>query len=105
MLRALESQEPLRRYVEVKELIRALEAELQELQPALFDALTEEPEQRCSFAGYEFTVQSRRTWTYSEAIRRDEEELKARKRYEERAGIAEPAKVTGYVLMKALEKA
>ena len=36
---------------------------------------------------------------------RNEEELKARKKYEEKAGIAEPAKVTGYVQMKALEKA
>lgn len=70
-------------------------------QPILFDALTEESEGRCCYSGYEFTVQYRRTWTYSEQVCRDEEELKARKKWEERSGIAERDRVTGYVLMKA----
>jgi hypothetical protein len=101
MLRALDDQQPLERFLALKAEIKRLEEELAELQPLILSALYDEPEQRTTFRGVELSVGMRRTWAYSEAVEKLEDELKALKKHEERAGIAAVSRYTSYVITKA----
>jgi hypothetical protein len=60
----------------------------------------EEPEGTFEYAGFRFELGSRRTYTYSEAVQVLEEELRARKKKEEGAGIAELKRHTAFPIVK-----
>lgn len=100
-LRALDDPQPLERFLELKAEIKRLEEELAALQPLILAALYDEPEQRTTFHGFELTIGTRRTWVYSEAVEKLEDELKALKKHEEQTGLAEVSRYTSYVITKA----
>ena len=72
MLRALDTTDELERYLHLKAEIRRLTDEMKELEPVIFDALTDEPEETCDYLGCRLTVGRRRTYAYSEAARAEE---------------------------------
>lgn len=99
-LRALDDQSKLDRYLEIKAQIKQLEEELDGLKDDIFYALQEEPEQKCTHLGCDLSIQYRNIYEYSEQLRIDEQEIKARKKYEESAGIAAIVRQTGYVVVR-----
>ena len=105
MLRALDTTEPLERYLTLKAEIRRLTDEMKELEPLILDALMDEPEETCDYLGCRLTVQRRRTYAYSERVERMQEELKALKKLEEANGTAEITRHTGFVVVRQLETA
>ena len=104
MLRALDTTEPLDRYLNMKAEIRRLTDEMKELEPLILDALMDEPEETCDYLGCRMTVGRRRTYEYSEVVERRQEELKAMKKLEEANGTAEVVRHTGFVIVTQLKR-
>ena len=100
MLRALDTTDELERYLHLKAEIRRLTDEMKELEPVIFDALTDEPEETCDYLGCRLTVGRRRTYAYSEAVEQRKEELGALKRLEEANGTARLVRHTGFVVVR-----
>jgi hypothetical protein len=63
----------------------------------------EEPDGKFEYAGFRFELGSRSTYMYSEAVQVLEQELRARKKKEERAGIAELKRHTAFPVVRSLE--
>ena len=87
-LRALDTNQPLDRFLEIKALIDALTEELELLKPEITAALWEEPEYKTRYRGCEITLGSRKTYRYSEAVLAMQRDLKALKDYERATGEA-----------------
>ncbi|WP_457651332.1 hypothetical protein [Rhodocaloribacter sp.] len=104
MLRYLDDERPLKRYLEIKAEMKRLEEELRELQPVILAALWEEPDERAEYAGYELTVGARRTYAYSERVETLKKELKALKKQEEQDGTATLIRHTSFVVVRPLKK-
>ena len=102
MLRYLDDEHTLIRYMEIKAEMKRLEAEMRQLQPALLSALWEEPENRTEFGGHELVIGTRKTYAYSPAVEALQDELKALKRREEATGLATVTRHTSYVMCRAL---
>ena len=104
-MRALEDLEPVRRFLELKAEIAERQAELDELKPLIYDALTDEPADfqsaNGSFTcdGFRLTTGTRKTYAYSEQVQALSRELRSLKRAEERDGTAELVRATGYVVV------
>lgn len=105
MLRYLDDEAPLQRYLEIKAEMKRLQAELEELQPLILTALWEEPDQEAFYQGYQLTVGTRRTYQYSEAVAALQKELKSLKKREEQEGTAVLSRHTSFVVVRAEEKA
>ncbi len=103
MLRYLDDEKPLTRYLEIKAELKRLEAELKELQPLILHALWEEPDNRAEYAGYELTIGTRRTYAYSEAVQEMEQTVKELKKEEEQNGEAILTRHTSYVVVRAIK--
>lgn len=97
MLRALESPEPLRRYLACKAEIRALTEEVKALEPLIYDALTDEDDGKAEAFGYALEACVSRTYAYSEAVAELEAEVRRLKAAERAAGTATVERATGYV--------
>lgn len=93
-----------RRYSELKRQIAALDDELRTLQPRILVQLKPLQNARLNTAFGQFTVLRKANWTYSEAVSRLEEQVKARQKQEKADGTAK-ADYTEYVQFKALATA
>ena len=105
MLRYLDDQNLLVRYLELKAEIKRLEAELKEIQPVILAALWEEPDQRAEYSGFDLSVSTRRTYAYSEHVKALQDEVKALKKREEQDGSAVLTKHTSFIVVRSLKKA
>lgn len=103
MLRTLDNPQDLSRYLRLKAERRALDAEIAALEPVIYSALLDEDGATADAAlggtGYTLAVRTRRTWEYSPAVDALADELKALRRYEEKARVAQCVKAAGYVVV------
>ena len=99
MLRSLDNPADLTRYLQFKADRRALDAEIAALEPAIYSALLDEDGATADALGFTLAVRTRRTWEYSPAAQALDAELKALRRYEEKARIAQCMKAAGYVVV------
>lgn len=99
MLRSLDNPEDLTRYLTLKADRRHLDDEIATLEPAIYAALLDEDGSTADALGFTLAVRTRKTWTYSPAVDALADELKALRRYEEKARIAECVKAAGYVVV------
>ena len=102
-LRALDTPEPLERYLRLKAEIRRLTEEMRGLEPVILDALMDEPEEVCDYMGCRLTVRRRRTYEYSERLERMKQELRGLKQQEEANGTATLVRHTGFVVVQVLK--
>ncbi|HMB92992.1 MAG TPA: hypothetical protein VKP65_19235 [Rhodothermales bacterium] len=72
-LRALDTNEPLERYLDLKAQIEHLTDELDAIKPMITAALMDEPEQRTWFRGHEITLGTRKSYAYFRGSRGDGE--------------------------------
>lgn len=63
-LRALDTNEPLERYLDLKAQIEHLTEELDVLRPMITAALMDEPGQQTYFRGHEITLGTRKNYAY-----------------------------------------
>ncbi len=87
-LRALDDDQVLDRYLDVKAEIDRLTRELDGLKPVLTAALWDEPDHRTVHRGYEIALGFRKTYEYSEDVKVMERGVKKAKEYERHAGLA-----------------
>lgn len=93
-LRALDTAQPLERFVEITKLIRTLEAERDGLKDTLIEALQAEPpgddgQQAVDFDGHRLELASRPRWKYSAELKALEKQVKEMKAAERIDGTAE----------------
>ena len=94
-LRALDTSEPLERFVELTRQIRALEQERDSLKDIIAEALQHEPAsgpngvRYVDFDGYRVELCQRRRWKYSGAVAQMEKALRALKLKERATGAAQ----------------
>ena len=105
MLRALDTPEPLERYLNLKAEIRCLTGEMKNLEPLILDALMDEPEEVCDYMGCRLTVRRRRTYEYSGRGERLKQELRGLKKQEKANGAATLVRHTGFVVVSQLRTA
>jgi hypothetical protein len=77
-----------RRYSELKQQIAGLDEELRALQPGIMEQLKPLQDARLNTSFGAFSILRKSNWTYSEAVLRIEEQVKARQRREKTDGIA-----------------
>lgn len=100
-LRTLDDQSILDRYLELRAEKERIEEELEGIKPEILSAVIDEPEMRGTHNGFEFTVQFRQYWDYSDHVEKLTKELKATKKYEEAHNIATVKKAIGVLYCKA----
>lgn len=105
MLRALDTTEPLDRYLELRAEIERLQEELEALKPQITAALWDEPEQHTLYRGCEISLGERRYFDYSEHVSQLQEELRALKMLERANGTAKQSKHISFPVVKVLPKA
>ncbi len=103
-LRALDSPEPLERYLTLLAEMKRLQAELEALKPMITYALMEEPEQRAVYLGHELTLGTRKTWEYSDQVKAMQRDLKEAKRREVHDGVAVCTAHKSFPVVKRLTK-
>ena len=103
-LRYLDSDEPLRRFIQIKSEITQLQSELDELKPLITAALWEEPDNATIFLSHEIKLATRRFYEYSEAVENLSNKLKSLKKQEEHNGPAVIVKQISFPVCKAIEK-
>ena len=96
-LRTLDNPADLDRYLSLKAERKRLDAEIKDLEPVIYSALLDEDGSTFDRSGLTLSVRTRRTYEYSPAVDALAGELAARKRYEEKAGLAACTRATGYV--------
>lgn len=99
-LRTLENPADLTRYLHLKQVKKEVEAELKALEPAIYSALLDEDGATTEAHGFTLAVRTRHSYEYSPAVERLATELKALKRYEEKTGVADCVRATGYVTVR-----
>ena len=94
----------LRRYIELKEKAKQLEAEIESLKSNLFFTVSqiqdETRESQVVFEDYVFTINYRKTYDYPPHIKKMEEKLKSLKKEAEASGEAVLKSDSGYVILK-----
>jgi predicted RNase H-like nuclease (RuvC/YqgF family) len=94
----------LRRYIELKEKAKQLEAEIESLKSNLFDVISdmqdEAGKKQLLFEDYVFTINYRKTYDYPPHIKKMEEKLKSLKKEAEASGEAILKSDSGYVVLK-----
>lgn len=99
-LRQLEDQTPLMRYLQLKSELKRIEAEIKELQPEILAALWEEPEHQTAFMGHKLTIQTRKSFAYSDEVSILQKQVRDLKKHEEREGIASLKKHTSFIVVR-----
>jgi hypothetical protein len=98
----------LDRYLDIKAKIAQLEEELAAMKSEVFavvdDLAAETNEKRYTYKGFDFTVQYRTTYSYSEEVEDTTEWLKQKKRAEEKNGTAKIKSQTGFVRVAASQQ-
>jgi hypothetical protein len=92
-------QEPaakvLVRFIELTAKIKDLEEQREGMKAEVIDILTDEPGYKVpQLLGHELSIQTRRSFTYSQNVTEMENQLKATKKYEEAHHIAVEAKTS-----------
>jgi hypothetical protein len=94
----------LRRYIELKEKAKQLEAEIESLKSNLFFTISqiqdEIRETEVVFEDYVFTISYRKSYDYPPHIKKMEEKLKSLKKEAEASGEAILKSESGYVMLK-----
>jgi len=94
----------LRRYIELKERAKQLEAEIESLKSNLFFTISqiqdEIRETEVVFEDYVFTIGYRKSYDYPPHIKKMEDELKSLKKEAEASGEAVLKSDSGYVMLK-----
>ncbi len=94
----------LRRYIELKEKAKQLEAEIESLKSNLFFTISqiqdEIRETEVVFEDYVFTISYRKSYDYPPHIKKMEDELKSLKKEAEASGEAILKSESGYVMLK-----
>ena len=94
----------LRRYIELKERAKQLEAEIESLKSNLFFTISqiqdEIRETEVVFEDYVFTISYRKSYDYPPHIKKMEEKLKSLKKEAEASGEAILKSDSGYVVLK-----
>jgi hypothetical protein len=94
----------LRRYIELKEKAKQLEAEIESLKSNLFFTISqiqdEIRETEVVFEDYVFTISYRKSYDYPPHIKKMEEKLKSLKKEAEASGEAILKSDSGYVVLK-----
>jgi len=94
----------LRRYIELKEKAKQLEAEIESLKSNLFFTISqiqdEIRETEVVFEDYVFTISYRKSYDYPPHIKKMEDELKSLKKEAEASGEAVLKSDSGYVMLK-----
>ena len=101
-LRALDTNEPLERYLDLKAQIEQLTEELDAIKPMITAALMDEPEQRTLFRGHEITLGMRKSYAYSEEVQAMEKALRDAKAIERMRGEAEVIRYTSFPVVTAM---
>ena len=105
-LRALDTPEPLERFVELMRTICQLEDERDALKPQIVEALQHEPpdgpggQQSVDYDGFHIVLCARPRWQYSDAVEKMERGLRALKTRERANGDAE---LTGHTFFPKVE--
>ena len=94
--RALETLDPLRRYLHLKAEVKRLTEEMKGLEPEIWNAVDEEGG-AADFEGYALESCVSKTYAYSDAVATAEAEVRAMKDAERKAGVATVTRATGYV--------
>ena len=103
-MRSLDDASVLDRYIAIKAQISELEEELEGLKPEILNALMDEPKEVSDYRGFNFSVQRRKSYTYSPKVKELEEILKEAKAHERENGIASIKKQSAILVMKAARK-
>ncbi len=94
----------LRRYIELKEKAKQLEAEIESLKSNLFYVISqmqdETGEKQLDFEDYVFSISYRKSYDYPPHIKKMEDELKSLKKEAEASGEAVMKSESGYVILK-----
>ena len=94
----------LRRYIELKEKAKQLEAEIESLKSNLFFTISqmqdEIEETEVVFEDYVFTIGYRKSYDYPPQIKKMEDELKSLKKEAELSGEAVMKSESGYVVLR-----
>ncbi len=94
----------LRRYIELKEKAKQLEAEIESLKSNLFFTVSqiqdETGETEVVFEDYVFTISYRKSYDYPPYIKKMEDELKSLKKEAEVSGEAVMKSDNGFVILK-----
>ena len=98
----------IREYLTLKTLVSEAEERLDALKPRLIDMVLDQPDDdgkgpRAHAYGFEFSLQFRRSYEYSEHVRELTDQLKATKKYEEAHGIAQITKQQAVLMTKTLK--
>lgn len=101
MLRSLDDASMLDRYIEIKAKISELQEELDELKGPLLYALMDEPDEKSAYRGFELTIQRRKTYEYTPAVKELERTLKEEKDKERKTGTAEVVKHQAILVLKS----
>ncbi len=96
----------LRRYIELKEKAKQLEAEIESLKSNLFFTISnlqdETGEAEVVFEDYVFTISYRKSYDYPPHIKKMEDDLKSLKKEAEVSGEAVMKSDNGYVILKKI---
>lgn len=103
-MRALNDASVLDRYIAIKAQISELEEELEQLKPEILHALMDEPKEVAGYKGFNFSIQRRKTYTYSPKVQELEDVIKEAKAHERSEGIATIEKQKAILIMKAAKK-
>ena len=96
-LRALDDPADLRRYLDLKERVRSLTAEMKALEPTIYDALENEDDGRAEAHGFSLEAAISRSYTYPSATQEAERALRERKARDRQTGAATIKAATGFV--------
>jgi len=78
----------LARYADAKRAEKKIKADLDELKPVILDYMQDDGTEELESEYGTFTIQNRRTWTFSLAVESEEKVLKNLKKIEQQEGTA-----------------
>jgi hypothetical protein len=78
----------LKRYAELKSIVKGMEAEIKELEEEVAKEVATEYDGRLELPIGTFTIQMRKKWQFSEKILEMEEKVKKAKKYEQMERVA-----------------
>ncbi len=91
----------LDRYIEIKAQISELQEELEQLKGPLLYALMDEPDEKGAYRGFELSIQRRKSYEYTPAVKELERTLKQEKDKERKSGAAEVVKHQAILVLKS----
>lgn len=102
----LNPQECVERYCEIKEMVKALEAEAELLKPNVFTYCQDYSEdgKPIRLGGYSVSTQTRQVWEYSPAVTELKGQLKKLEKEEQKTGAARVVDYNAYPVVRIVSK-